>query len=509
MATLFLKYRPQNFDDVVGQTPIIKTLKNAIKNEKASHAYLFCGSRGTGKTSIARIVAKAMNCPNQKEGNPCNDCNICKDITTGSCVDVIEIDAASNRGINEIREIRDKISFAPSVAGKKVYIVDEVHMLTKEAFNALLKTLEEPPEHAYFVLATTELHKVPETIISRCQTFLFQMFTIDQLVDRLKSICEKEGITADSESLNIIARKAEGGLRDGISILEQTAAENENELTKEKVEASLGLSSTQTLESFQKAVEENDTNAGLKIIKDLAQKGHDFRSFGHDLLIYLRGILHQQVQDNQNPQTTLNTIEVLQKALSQLKSSPIVELPFEMAVIQLTSGNANYTKPPSPVQKEAPVPKPAQPTAPVAEKSPPAPASEKEPTPEPAAPKKEDSGFGLKEEKPIDKNQTVESAAKITLTTSVLKERMKHIADKSDIPTLVKRSFLACEPSINDGKITFTITSEFHYEKLKAATVQTQIKKSLSETFNEVVPIEFKLNKTVATTDDFNDFFSE
>jgi len=184
--SLFLKYRPQTFSDLVGQEAVRRTLQNALKSERPSHAYLFTGSRGTGKTSTARIFAKGLNCENLQDGDPCGTCRFCTGTADGSLIDVIEIDAASNRGIDEIRDLREKINFAPNVAKRKVYIIDEVHMMTKEAFNALLKTLEEPPDHAFFCLATTEIHKVPETIRSRCQTFSFQRFTLDQLSDRLK-----------------------------------------------------------------------------------------------------------------------------------------------------------------------------------------------------------------------------------------------------------------------------------------------------------------------------------
>ena len=292
MTALFLKYRPQIFTDVVGQSPVVKTLQNAIQSENPAHAYLFCGSRGTGKTSMARIFAKALNCEKSRDGNPCNQCDICESTKEGHCVDVIEIDAASNRGINEIREIREKIAFAPSVAKRKVYIIDEVHMLTKEAFNALLKTLEEPPSHAYFALATTELHKVPETIQSRCQTFLFQTFTITQLVDRLAHIAKEEGFKSETEALELIAKKAEGGMRDALSLLEQIAAESQKNITVQTVTDSLGLVSIDTLEKFYQALETKQPQVALEIIENLSRQGSDFRSFGHDLLVFLREKMH-------------------------------------------------------------------------------------------------------------------------------------------------------------------------------------------------------------------------
>ena len=220
--SLYLKYRPQNFSTLVGQEHAKKTIQSALKSQSLSHAYLFCGPRGTGKTSLARILAKGLNCTSPvAEIEPCNQCEICQSINAGKLVDLIEIDAASNRGIDEIRELREKIVFSPSQAKTKVYIIDEVHMLTKEAFNALLKTLEEPPSHAYFVLATTEAHKIPETIVSRCQQFSFSRIDVTDISRRLEEIAQNEGAKFEKNALDLIAKLSSGGLRDAIGLLEQ------------------------------------------------------------------------------------------------------------------------------------------------------------------------------------------------------------------------------------------------------------------------------------------------
>ena len=218
---LYRKYRSQTFGQLVGQEVIATTLRQAVEQGKISHAYLFSGPRGTGKTSVAKIFAKAMNCPNQKGGEPCNECYICEAITNGSLEDVIEIDAASNNGVDEIRDIRDKSTYAPSLAPHKVYIIDEVHMLSTGAFNALLKTLEEPTENVVFILATTELHKIPATILSRVQRFEFKSIKTPAIQDHLKAVLDKEGIDYEEEAVAIIARRAEGGMRDALSILDQ------------------------------------------------------------------------------------------------------------------------------------------------------------------------------------------------------------------------------------------------------------------------------------------------
>ena len=231
---LYRKWRPQKFEDMVGQTAVTKTLKNAIIHHKTSHAYLFTGPRGTGKTSAAKIFAKAINCLNPKDGEPCNDCLLCKGITEGTIGDVIEIDAASNNGVEEIRDIRDKARYAPTQATYKVYIIDEVHMLSTGAFNALLKTLEEPPKNVIFILATTEPHKIPATIISRTQRFDFRRITNDEIIQRLRYILEQEEITYEEEALSVIARCANGGMRDALSLLDQVISFSDDKVSFEQ-----------------------------------------------------------------------------------------------------------------------------------------------------------------------------------------------------------------------------------------------------------------------------------
>ena len=228
---LYRAFRPQKFSDVVGQHHVTKTLQNAITRNKESHAYLFSGPRGTGKTSIAKIFAKALNCQYETDGEPCNECELCVSITDGSANDVIEIDAASNNGVDEIRNIRDKVKYAPAEAEFKVYIIDEVHMLTTGAFNALLKTLEEPPAHAIFILATTEPHKIPATIISRTQRFDFKSLDIEEITERLEFVAQQENTAYDKEALSYIARIAEGGMRDALSIMDQVIAFSSDEIT--------------------------------------------------------------------------------------------------------------------------------------------------------------------------------------------------------------------------------------------------------------------------------------
>jgi DNA polymerase-3 subunit gamma/tau len=287
----YRKWRPQTLSEVVGQEPVTQTLRHAVESGKIAHAYLFCGPRGTGKTSMARILAKAVNCPNQAGGEPCNACDMCRSVTDGRALDVIEIDAASNRGIDEIRSLREKANYAPSLARYKVYIIDEVHMLTEAACNALLKTLEEPPPHVIFVLATTEAHKVLGTIVSRCQRFNFHRLRQTEIMDKLKLICKKEEIHIEPASLELIARAATGSLRDAENILQQMIACYGNRIELDQVQAELGISRDSRVRELARCVVSRDVTAGLKIVNSLNSDGLDLRQFNLGLVEYLRGLL--------------------------------------------------------------------------------------------------------------------------------------------------------------------------------------------------------------------------
>lgn len=289
---LYRKYRSQTFGQLVGQQVVARTLRQAVEKDKISHAYLFSGPRGTGKTSVAKIFAKAMNCPNQVNGEPCNDCYICEAITNGSLEDVIEIDAASNNGVDEIRDIRDKSTYAPSLAKHKVYIIDEVHMLSTGAFNALLKTLEEPTENVVFILATTELHKIPATILSRVQRFEFKSIKLPDIVHHLESILAKEGISYEADAVQIIARRAEGGMRDALSILDQALSLTAgSELTTAIAEEITGSISLAALDQYVAAILAHDATAALDQLAIIFDNGKNMARFVTDLLQYLRDLL--------------------------------------------------------------------------------------------------------------------------------------------------------------------------------------------------------------------------
>jgi DNA polymerase-3 subunit gamma/tau len=287
----YRKWRPQTLSEVVGQEPVTQTLRHAVESGKIAHAYLFCGPRGTGKTSMARILAKAVNCPNKTGGEPCNSCDMCRSISEGRALDVIEIDAASNRGIDEIRSLREKANYAPSLARYKVYIIDEVHMLTEAACNALLKTLEEPPPHVIFVLATTEAHKMIPTIISRCQRFNFHRLRQTEMMNKLQLICKKERIHIEPASLELIARAATGSLRDAENILQQMIAYYGNRIELDQIQAELGISRDSRVRQLARCVVSRDVAAGLRIINSLNSDGVDLRQFNMGLVEYLRGLL--------------------------------------------------------------------------------------------------------------------------------------------------------------------------------------------------------------------------
>ena len=355
---LYRKYRSQTFGEMVGQKVISTTLRQAVESEKISHAYLFSGPRGTGKTSAAKIFAKAMNCPNQVDGEPCNHCDICRDITNGSLEDVIEIDAASNNGVDEIREIRDKSTYAPSRATYKVYIIDEVHMLSTGAFNALLKTLEEPTENVVFILATTELHKIPATILSRVQRFEFKSIKQGAIKEHLASILEKEGLTFDDEALTIISRRAEGGMRDALSILDQalslSADNNVSQSVAEEITGSIGLTA---LDSFVASVRNQDTTKALSNLETLFDNGKSMSRFATDLLEYFRDLLIVKAGGENSHHSPLfeenlsleqdrlfQLIDLVTSALPEIKTGTHPKIYAEMLTIKLSETHSQMSQ---------------------------------------------------------------------------------------------------------------------------------------------------------------------
>ncbi len=348
---LYRKWRPQAFADVAGQEPIIRTLMNALATGKVAHAYLFTGPRGTGKTSVGRLLAKAVDCSDRKDGEPCNACESCRAFVEGRALDLIELDAASNRGIDEVRSLRDKVGFAPAVGAYKLYLVDEVHMLTEPAFNALLKTLEEPPPHVIFVLATTEPHKVPATIISRCQRFDFRRVPVAAMVGRLERICKEERITCPKTGLELMARMATGSMRDAINSLEQTVDYHGRKLTLDSVQAGLGLVGDARSNELARHVMKGDLAAGLEVIASVKDDGLDLRQFQREAMSHLRNLMlikagaeaslhlsREQIEEAKEiaepvePETILRALRAFGQA--DLRSEPHSSLPLELALAE-------------------------------------------------------------------------------------------------------------------------------------------------------------------------------
>lgn len=391
---LYRKYRPRIFADLVGQEHIVKTLTNALGMGRVAHAYIFAGPRGTGKTTIARLLAKAVNCANlvgeeradtklsvrrspeakadipdknppqpsfNKGGSnhePCDKCLACVEIGEGRSLDLIEIDAASNRGIDEIRELRDGIKFSPTRLKYKVFIVDEVHQLTKEAFNALLKTLEEPPSHAIFVLATTEIHKVPETIISRCQRFDFHKLTLDKIAERLAKIAEAEGVKIEKQALELVALNADGAMRDAESLLGQIMVMNDKNITLEEVKTILGTTDTAAVIEMTNYLVSGDVQNAVSFVNKLLEEGYDLGQFARSLVSYLRkmmvlkidpalaGLVAPELTDEQKkiileqgekfpPEQLIKLIRLLIQAEYETKNAIFPQLPLELVIVEM------------------------------------------------------------------------------------------------------------------------------------------------------------------------------
>ncbi len=360
---LYRKYRPQVFSDIAGQEHVTATLSNELKEGKISHAYLFNGSRGTGKTTCARILAKAVNCLNPHDGNPCNECEMCRGIDNGSILDVIEIDAASNRGVDNIRDLTDEANFTPANARYRVYIIDEVHMLTIEAFNALLKTLEEPPEHVKFILATTEVHKLPPTILSRCQRFDFRRIPVEDIVKRLKFVCEAEGLTIDDEGAALIASIADGALRDALSLLDQCASRSKS-ITAEVVEAAAGMAGKTYLYDLSDALNSHDTATVFRMIDDLHNASCDMERLCSELINHFRNLMvaktvkkadglivctREELKkiDEQSQKFTLENIlyclSQLETTLANIKRGLSGRIETEMAMVRICSPKLDET----------------------------------------------------------------------------------------------------------------------------------------------------------------------
>ncbi len=506
--SLYRKYRPQNFANLVGQEHVRTTIINALISGNVNHAYLFTGPRGTGKTSTARLLAKSINCENlqKKEENgasfvePCEACDICKDITDGRLIDLIEIDAASNRGIDEIRDLREKIQFSPTRAKSKVYIIDEVHMLTKEAFNALLKTLEEPPSHVFFILATTEVHKIPETILSRCQRFDFKRIDDKTLQDRLAFIAREEKIEAEEAALEIIVRSAQGGLRDAIGLLEQL--NQSGKLNFKHVQEVLGISGKMSLDNLFEALNKKNVQAGLAEIHALYHEGYDLSQFNKDFLEVLRKKMLASVE-NGKPQETawiLKLIGYFQQAYEQMRFSTIPQLPLEVAIIQsCLSLNEVAAQPAQPAAQATAQAAPKAATQQIAAK---------------AVPTQVMAEAPAKISTPMVKSPSIESAPNlnierkhqaITITLEQLKKEWPRVLDK--LKTSIGKRTIGTGKilSLENNELKISFQTQFHFSKIKETNVLVDIEEALASVFQTTIkfsPLLAEMTKTIASDND-------
>ena len=351
-TALYRKFRPLNFSEMVGQEHITRTLRNQVIEQRVGHAYLFNGGRGTGKTSAAKILARAVNCLNPKDGEPCNECEICKAILSGSLTDVVEMDAASNNSVEDIRAIRDEVNFLPTRAKYRVYIIDEVHMLSTGAFNALLKTLEEPPEHVKFILATTEPQKLPATILSRCQRFDFKRISTQDIIKRLEIICKESNIQISKEALELIAILSEGAMRDAISILERCAAEQTEEINEDKVRDLVGIPKIKYINKLAKGIINKEPEEAINIVNTILEEGKDIDNFLWELIKYIKDILVykstskleiynqeeikniKELADSTNKERLLRLIYELSELANNIKWSSQKAIMFEAGIIK-------------------------------------------------------------------------------------------------------------------------------------------------------------------------------
>ncbi len=379
VQALYRKWRPRTFDEIVGQEHVVRTLRNALTGGRIHHAYLFTGPRGTGKTTTARLLAKAVNCLAPEDRRPCNECAICQAVNEGRLIDLIEIDAASNTGVDDVRELRERVGFRPNEAHYKVYVIDEVHMLSNAAFNALLKTLEEPPPHAIFVLATTEPHKIPATVLSRCQRFDFRRIPVADIVARLEWLTQQEHIPVDREALHLVARQATGSMRDAESLLDQLAAYDESGISGAEVRAALGTGATETVIQVTDALSQGAVGRGLGVINAAVDEGVDPRQFARQMVEHLRVLLllrleadfvpahitedlrpqlEKQAADF-SPRALAHAVRLFNQAAVEAKGGWQPQLPLEMAFIEA----ALPPEPEGPVERQQPSP-PRQRTAP-------------------------------------------------------------------------------------------------------------------------------------------------
>lgn len=531
MATqaLYRRWRSKTFAEILGQDHITHTLLNALRAGRIAHAYLFSGPRGTGKTTTARVLAKAVNCLDPQDGEPCNRCTICLSLNEGRSLDLIEIDAASNRGIDEIRDLREKIAFSPSQCRYKVYVVDEVHMLTDPAFNALLKTLEEPPPHAIFVLATTAPHKIPTTVLSRCQRFDFRRVSLPHLKQKLELICEQEDVHIEPAALDAIARYAAGSFRDAESLLDQLISYGAEEIKLGDVRRVLGSAPEEVISGIVKAVVTQDAGAGLQLINEALDSGVEPRQLTREVLEYLRGMLllknggasllsvTPEMLEEMTTQAEgfplwrlLRTLRLFNQAATQLKTGLHSQLPLELALVEATlmdekaplpGGGRKGARPAQPEPPTQPQSTPSQPAAAredsratTASMSPPTEPSARARAPEavkeaPVSPAPVSPEAGSKME------PSSVTSAEITLTW--LEENWGRLLEAIRPRNRAVEALLkSCEPvSVQGDCVTLGFYYSFHKEKVNADNNRKVVEGALAELAGRVLQVKCALSE--------------
>ncbi len=478
--SLYQKYRPKSFADVVGQEHVVTTLENAIAQDKVAHAYLFAGSRGTGKTSIARILAKAMLTRGIQDETLRK--HIIQGVEDGTIVDLVEIDAASNRGIDDIRNLVEKIQFSPVVGSAKVYIIDEVHMLTREAFNALLKTLEEPPAYAFFILATTELQKIPATIQSRCQRFLFRQVSEEDLIRRLQFIADQEHIHIDREALRAIAHHAQGGMRDAISLLDQLRSLDK--ITLDAIRSRIGEAGHEHVEAVFAALERSDTAAILETIRKVEESGMALDVLARQLLADVRRRLHSAVAEKQPIHHWAALSSLLLSALRDMRIAPVPGLVLESALLSYCSADAS----------SEPMPAPRKPQKKAVE-APPVPAPEKvEKKTAPAAP--------AAKETPPAQTAVIEAPAVDLMTVRKIWPDIVEEVQPASVKMSLKNGRVH---QVRGNAIILTFASAFHRDKVAHTDASRKVEEVLEKHFKRALRIECTIDEpgsTPATSDD-------
>ncbi len=530
-VVLYNKWRPQTFADVVGQEPTVRTLQNSLASGQVAHAYIFAGPRGSGKTSLARILAKALNCLQGVQPEPCGKCDACADVVAGRFLDLVELDAASNRGIEDIRDLRERVNFAPVNGRYKFYLIDEVHQLTPEASNALLKTLEEPPEHAVFVLATTEIHRVLPTILSRCQRFDFRRIPVTALVGRLQEIADAEKVSAEPEALNILARMAGGSARDAVSLFDQATIYAESGVTAAAVREMLGLAHTAVVAEFVNTLARRDTGEGLRVLSQAADQGLDMRQFARETIRYLRGtLLHKSgmeaaallemseeeaaLMDGLAGRISLaeivKAIRLFSEAEQALRLGVFPQLPVELALVEFCAAEEVATAPTT-----APAAAPAA-SAPRAATAPAAQGAGASAAPSPSAAPAGDSppaGPGAAQppnptaDAPAAPTQAADSPADAPPAAAdtplaEIQQRWDAVVDSFRRPNVHLRGVLRdCTPvAVHDRALTLEFAHAWHRDKVRQPDNLILVEKAVAQTLGRHYAIECTLAQKPPST---------